>query len=142
MKFILLCSGKQKPKSLRELTDDYLGRIRRMVRIDEREVTDDRGLVKGLPDGAHVVTLEVHGKQLSSEAFARQIESWASTGKGDICFVIGGAEGLPAEVRARSSFELSLSPLTLPHRLARLVLAEQIYRALTILRGEPYARED
>lgn len=142
MKFILLCSGKQKPRSLRELSDDYLGRIRRMVRIEEREVEGDRALIKGIPDGAHLVALEVHGKELSSEALARQIESWASTGKGDICFVIGGAEGLPKEVSARSHYQLSLSRFTLPHRLARLILLEQIYRALTILRGEPYARED
>lgn len=142
MKFILVCSGKLKSRSLRELCDDYLKRIRRMVRIDEREVSDDRALAKSIPDGAQLVTLEVHGRTLSSEAFARQIEAWASTGKGDICFVIGGAEGLPSEVKARSSFELSLSPLTLPHRLARLILLEQIYRGLTILRGEPYARED
>jgi len=142
VKFILVCSGKLKSRSLRELCDDYLKRIRRMVRIDEREVSDDRALAKSIPDGAQLVTLEVHGRTLSSEAFARQIEAWASTGKGDICFVIGGAEGLPSEVKARSSFELSLSPLTLPHRLARLILLEQIYRGLTILRGEPYARED
>lgn len=142
MKFLLLAVGKQKPRSLRELTDDYLGRIRRMVRIDEREVTDDRALARALPDGAHIVALEVQGRELSSEALARQIETWASTGKGDICFVIGGAEGLPREVTERSHFELSLSRLTLPHRLARLLLLEQVYRALTILRGEPYARED
>ena len=142
MKFLLLAVGKQKPRSLRELTDDYLGRIRRMVRIDEREVTDDRALARALPDGAHIVALEVQGLELSSEALARQIETWASTGKGDICFVIGGAEGLPREVTERSHFELSLSRLTLPHRLARLLLLEQVYRALTILRGEPYARED
>lgn len=142
MKFVLVCSGKLKPRSLRELCDDYLERIRRMVRIDEREVSDDRGLARHIPDGVRLVTLEVHGQKLSSEAFARQLEAWASTGKGDVCFVIGGAEGLPADVRARSNFELSLSPFTLPHRLARLILLEQIYRGLTILRGEPYARED
>jgi len=142
VKFILVCSGKQKPRSLRELTDDYLGRIRRMARIEEREVSDDRGLLKSIPEGAHLVALEVHGRELSSEGLARQIEAWASTGKGDVCFVIGGAEGLPAEVSQRSHFQLSLSRLTLPHRLARLLLLEQVYRALTILRGEPYARED
>lgn len=142
MKFILLAVGKQKPRSLRELSDDYLGRIRRMARIDEREVADDRALLKAIPEGAHLVALEVHGRELSSEALSRQIEAWASTGKGDICFVIGGAEGLPKEVTERSHFQLSLSRFTLPHRLARLILLEQLYRGLTILRGEPYARED
>lgn len=142
MKFILLAVGKQKPRSLRELTDDYLGRIRRMTRIEEREVQDDRALSKSIPEGVQLVLLEVGGRELSSDGLARQIEAWASTGKGDICFVIGGAEGLPEEVTRRSHFQLSLSRFTLPHRLARLILLEQIYRALTILRGEPYARED
>jgi 23S rRNA (pseudouridine1915-N3)-methyltransferase len=142
VKFILLAVGKQKPRSLRELTDDYLGRIRRMTRIEEREVQDDRALAKSIPEGAHLVLMQVGGRELSSDALSRQIEAWASTGKGDICFVIGGAEGLPEEVTKRGHFELSLSRFTLPHRLARLILLEQIYRALTILRGEPYARED
>jgi 23S rRNA (pseudouridine1915-N3)-methyltransferase len=61
-------------------------------------------------------------------------------GKGRIAFVIGGAEGLPQAIRARAHEKLSLSTMTLPHRLARLFLAEQLYRAVTILRGEPYAR--
>ena len=74
MKFVVLCSGKQKPRALRELTDDYLKRIGRMARIDEREVADDKALIKSIPEGAHLVALEVHGRQLTSEALARQVD--------------------------------------------------------------------
>ncbi|HET9932448.1 MAG TPA: 23S rRNA (pseudouridine(1915)-N(3))-methyltransferase RlmH, partial [Polyangiaceae bacterium] len=70
------------------------------------------------------------------------LERWLAQGKGVIAFAIGGAEGLPAEFSKRAQHRLSLSRLTLPHRLARLLLAEQLYRALSIARGEPYARED
>jgi len=142
VKFIVLCSGKLKQRALRELADEYERRIRRVARIEEREVATDDALAKNVPEGAHLVALEVDGRELSSEALARQIDAWASTGKGDICFLIGGAEGLPKALSERAAFRLSLSRLTLPHRLARVLLLEQIYRSLTILRGEPYARED
>jgi 23S rRNA (pseudouridine1915-N3)-methyltransferase len=72
---------------------------------------------------------------------AKRVERWSSRGKGIVAFVIGGADGIPADLLSRADARLSLSTLTLPHRLARVVLAEQLYRAMTILRGEPYARE-
>jgi 23S rRNA (pseudouridine1915-N3)-methyltransferase len=87
------------------------------------------------------VALEVNGEQLTSPKLAERVEEWSRRGKGVIAFYIGGAEGIPADVSARADYRLSLSKLTLPHRLARVLLAEQLYRAMTILRGEPYARE-
>jgi 23S rRNA (pseudouridine1915-N3)-methyltransferase len=77
---------------------------------------------------------------MSSAAFARWLDARMAQGKGRVVFVIGGAEGLPASIRERADEKLSLSAMTLPHRLARLFLAEQLYRAITILRNEPYAR--
>ena len=74
----------------------------------------------------------------SSEAFAREVGRWGSQGKGVVAFLIGGADGLPPAVSRGAAARVSLSALTFPHRLARLVLVEQIYRAMTILRGEPY----
>ena len=78
---------------------------------------------------------------LRSEAFARRLSQWGSQGKGEVVFLIGGADGLPREIADAAYVRLSLSTMTLPHRLARVLLLEQLYRAMTILRGEPYARE-
>jgi len=118
-----------------------LGRIQRYVRVREVETKDAETLAASLPTSDVVVALEVWGKAISSEEFARKLEVWAQKGKGEITFVIGGAEGIPKELSQAAHFHLSLSSMTLPHRLARVFLAEQIYRGLSILRGEPYARE-
>lgn len=142
VKLFVIASGKIKEKPLRQVADDYLGRIARYTRVEERETRDETGLAKAIPEGALVVALEVWGKQISSEEFAQKLESWGSRGKGDIAFVIGAAEGIPKELSERAQVHLSLSKMTLPHRLARVILFEQIYRGLSILRGEPYARED
>jgi len=134
--------GKLKERAYRELADDYLGRIRRYVRCDELEVKNGEALGRAPQEDALVVALEVDGERLSSEELSRRLEQWGSRGKGIVAFLIGGAEGIPKDVSARAHARLSLSSLTLPHRLARIVLLEQIYRALSIQRGEPYARED
>ena len=124
------------------MADEYLGRVRRYVRVDEVEVASDAALARALPKGATVVALDPQGDALTSTAFAKKVESWGRRGKGDVAFVIGGAEGIPAALVRSANARLSLSSLTFPHRLARVVLFEQIYRAFTILRGEPYAREN
>ncbi len=140
MKVIVAAVGKLKDRGLRDLVDDYLGRLRHYVPVEELELRDGAGFSKIHPDAIRIA-LEVDGKALSSVAFARKLEGWGSTGKGVVAFMIGGAEGLPSDVSAKSHAKLSLSTMTLPHRLARLLLAEQLYRAMTILRNEPYARE-
>ncbi|MFO0588240.1 MAG: 23S rRNA (pseudouridine(1915)-N(3))-methyltransferase RlmH [Polyangiaceae bacterium] len=86
-----------------------------------------------------MIALEVDGQALGSEAFARRLEQYGARGKGTVTFLIGGADGLPQDLSRAAHARLSLSTLTFPHRLARLVLIEQIYRAMTILRNEPYA---
>ena len=141
MKLTVVAAGKIKEKALRTVADDYVGRIRRYTRFDEVETRDERGLEKAVPGGALLVALEVWGKQLSSEEFARHLERWTSHGKGEVAFVIGAAEGIPKGLSKAASFHLSLSTMTLPHRLARVLLFEQVYRGFSILRGEPYARE-
>lgn len=142
MKLFVVAAGKIKDRPLRLLADDYLKRIRRYVRCEEVETKDAAALASARPAGALCVALEVRGEAMTSELFAKRLESWASRGKGDIAFIIGAADGIPAELSAAADVRLSLSTMTLPHRLARVLLYEQIYRALTILRGEPYARED
>lgn len=142
MRIVIVAVGKLKERAARALADDYLGRIQKFVRCDEIEVRDGAGLARGIPADAHVVALEVDGRSWSSPELARHLEDWGRSGKGTIAFLIGGADGIPAELSRAAQARLSLSSLTLPHRLARIVLFEQIYRAFTILRGTPYARED
>ena len=94
-------------------------------------------LLAALPPGAQVIACEVNGKAMSSEAFAAWLQRLREDAR-DVAIVIGGAYGLGDAVKKRASSTLVLAPWTLPHELARLVLAEQLYRAGTILRGEPY----
>jgi 23S rRNA (pseudouridine1915-N3)-methyltransferase len=133
--------GKLRGRELRAVADDYLRRVQRYVRCEEREVRDVQALRRAVTTSATVVALAVNGEMLPSQAFARRIHEWGSRGKGEIVFLIGGADGLPPELSRTAAFRLSLSSMTLPHRLARVLLLEQLYRAMTILRGEPYARE-
>ncbi|MBK8995955.1 MAG: 23S rRNA (pseudouridine(1915)-N(3))-methyltransferase RlmH [Myxococcales bacterium] len=141
MKLAVIAVGKLKEPAYRALADEYLGRVRRYVRADEVEVKDAAALGRAVPDDALVVALEVDGERLTSEAFAKKLEQWGSRGKGSVAFLIGGADGIPAELSRAAAVRLSLSSMTLPHRLARVVLLEQLYRGLSILKGEPYARE-
>jgi 23S rRNA (pseudouridine1915-N3)-methyltransferase len=141
VKLFVVAAGKLKNKHLRELADDYLARVQRYVACEEIEARDSTALERAIPRDTLVVALEAGGEALGSEAFARRLEKWGSSGKGRVAFVIGGAEGIPPALSRASDVRLSLSTMTLPHRLARLLLFEQLYRAMTILRGEPYARE-
>ncbi|HVJ13934.1 MAG TPA: 23S rRNA (pseudouridine(1915)-N(3))-methyltransferase RlmH [Polyangiaceae bacterium] len=142
MRFYVVAAGRLKDKSLRAVADDYFARVRRYARCDEIEVKDDRALAKAIPPDSLVVALEVDGESVTSTELSQRVERWTSRGKGAVTFVIGGAEGIPSELSRAAAARLSLSRLTLPHRLARVLLAEQLYRALSILRGEPDARED
>jgi len=141
LRLVVLAVGKIRERGLREAADDYLKRLQRYARCDEVEVRDSAALARAIPNDALLIALAIDGDALTSEAFAKKLERWASRGKGVLAFLIGGAEGLPPELCRRAAVRLSLSSFTLPHRLARVVLFEQLYRAMTILRGEPYARE-
>ncbi len=144
MRIVIAAVGKVKDRPLREAIDEYVGRVRRYVAIDEVEIADGppdkvrAGFEKASRE-ATVVALEVNGQALTSEVFARTIERFGARGKGTVTFLIGGADGLPQDLSRAAHARISLSTLTFPHRLARLVLVEQIYRAMTILRNEPYA---
>jgi 23S rRNA (pseudouridine1915-N3)-methyltransferase len=145
-RLLVLAVGKVKERGIREAIDDYYGRVRRHYALDEVELKDapeaqlSMQLAKRTPPSAHVVALDVDGKSRTSESLARWLEARMSEGKGSVVFLIGGAEGLPPATIATAHERISLSTLTLPHRLARLILAEQLYRSVTILRNEPYAR--
>jgi 23S rRNA (pseudouridine1915-N3)-methyltransferase len=105
-------------------------------------VRDDAALRKALPDDYRLVALEVDGREFTSVEFARTLLTWGETPPSKLAFMIGGAEGIPAAVSKQAAYRLSLSRMTLPHRLARVLLLEQLYRVSSIWRGEPYARED
>jgi len=141
LKIAVLAVGKLKEPAYRALADDYLARIGRYLKVEERELKRPGDFQRSLPKGALLVACEVKGRALTSEQFAADLQRWGGVGKGDVCFMIGGAEGIPKEISDRAAFKISLSTMTLPHRLARIVLLEQIYRGLSILKGEPYARE-
>ena len=143
MKLVVLAQGKLKERALRELVDDYKARLGRYVSgVDEIEVKDAEGLARRVPPECFLVMLEVWGDTISSAGLAAKLETWGTRKNGTVCFVIGGAEGIPKALSSRGDAHLSLSSLTLPHRLVRLVLFEQLYRSMTIQRGEPYAREN
>jgi 23S rRNA (pseudouridine1915-N3)-methyltransferase len=150
MNVTLLAVGRLRP-SLREACDDYLRRLSRHISIQEVEVReasrapapdaqrrDEAGrLGARLPDGADVVCLARSGHQWSSDDLAAQVRDWQLRAR-PVAILIGGSHGLADELLARSRAVWSLGPLTLPHELARVVVVEQLYRAGTILRGEPY----
>ncbi|MEP7051429.1 MAG: 23S rRNA (pseudouridine(1915)-N(3))-methyltransferase RlmH [Pseudomonadota bacterium] len=142
MKLHVVAEGRIKERELRAVANDYLGRLSRYVRCEEIETRDAAGLSKAIPDGAFVVAMEVNGERLTSVELSQRLERWGARGKGLIAFVIGGAEGIPEALSKRADMRLSLSTFTFPHRLARVMLFEQLYRSMTLLRGEPYARED
>lgn len=140
----IIAVGKIKQVGLRAEFDDYLGRIRRYAVLDEVELKEgsDADLQprfeRALPKRGRTIALEVDGRALSSRGLADVVQR-AELDAAPLSFLIGGAYGLPKAVSKAADMQLSLSALTLPHRLARVVLAEQIYRAFTILRGEPYS---
>lgn len=120
------------------ICDDYLQRARRHIPVDVIEVADDRALLRRLPAEAEVTALDPDGEAWTTLELAGHLERQMVHGARTVAFVVGGADGLPDDLVRRAARRLSLSSLTLPHRLARVVLCEQIYRALTIIRAEPY----
>ena len=106
-----------------------------------RKVEEARALRAALPDGV-LVTLDERGKSLSSDAFANQLARWRDDGRPAVGFVIGGADGIDPDLVRTADLSISFSPMVWPHQLVRIMLAEQLYRATTILSGHPYHRGD
>jgi 23S rRNA (pseudouridine1915-N3)-methyltransferase len=142
--------GKLRPY-YREAADDYAGRLKRYVTLHEREVREAsraptpaaqladeaKRLEAKIPAGSTLIALTRDGAGWSSRDLAAQLGRWLVASR-PVALVIGGSNGLDASVLARAHSRWSLGPLTLPHELARVVVLEQLYRAFTILRGEPY----
>jgi 23S rRNA (pseudouridine1915-N3)-methyltransferase len=155
MRLQLCAVGRLRNGPERALVDDYFERLNRTGRplglgpVTEHEVEDRRGggmaaegllLARTLPDGAALCVLDERGKQLSSPEFAQVLAGWRDGGRHDAAFVIGGADGVDPGLRARAKLTLSFGRMVWPHLLVRVMLAEQLYRAATILAGSPYHR--
>jgi len=140
---------------LKAASEMYERRVRHYFKLDVREVTvgakagagpetvreaEAAALIAAVPDACDVVALTRSGKGMSSRRLAVYLEELGTYGREGVAFVIGGAEGLAERVLETARYRLSLSPMTLSHDLARVVLLEQLYRAGTIIRGEPYHR--
>ncbi len=150
MELVLLAVGKLRP-GYREIADDYLRRLGRTLTVREIEVREAARaptvparraeeaarLLARRPDGSRLVAVAREGSGWSSEEVARRLERWMREAR-PVALAIGGSHGLAPEVLASASDRWSLGPLTLPHELARVVVVEQLYRASTILRGQPY----
>jgi len=140
----IIAIGKAKDRSLRVGLDEYYARIGRYAKFEEVEIKDGDAvevaekLSRNIPDRSRVVALEVDGRSFGSHEFAKWLGRAENDAVQTVVFLIGGAYGLPQDISKTADLRLSLSAMTFPHRLARLVLAEQIYRGFSILRGEPY----
>lgn len=146
MKFRFIWVGKTRDKNWLALQDEYLQRLSHFVKCEITEVKDGAKEIEGnrivekLNPNAFVCVLDVTGVGISSHGLASEIEKWQNAGHKEIAFVIGGAEGLAAEVAQKANNRLSLSFLTFTHEMARVVLLEQLYRAFTIVKGFPYQK--
>lgn len=157
MNIDILAVGKLKEKYVKAGVAEYVKRMRPYADISIVEVADEKApeslsdaevkrvkqaegqrLLKKLSDQAYAIALAIDGEQLSSEAFSARIERLATYGHSHLAFLIGGSNGLSADVLRRANALLSFSRFTFPHQLMRLILLEQIYRAFKIIRKEPY----
>jgi 23S rRNA (pseudouridine1915-N3)-methyltransferase len=155
MRVHLCVVGRLKSGPERMLIDDYVTRFDRAGRplglgpVSEHEVEDRRGggmaaeavlLARAVPQGAVIVVLDERGRQMTSPEFAAALAGWRDGGRQDAAFVIGGADGIDPAFRARADHAISFGAMVWPHLLVRVMLAEQLYRAATILGGGPYHR--
>lgn len=135
--------GKTKAVAIQSLTDEYLGRLRHYATVEGIALKDEAALLKlcrthGRNRQCRLVLIDRQGKQLSSEEWAQFLREHQESSHWPLLFAIGPADGFSQEVRKRADASLSLGKMTLPHELARVVVLEQLYRALTILKGHPY----
>lgn len=143
MKLRLILLGKTRRAEIRALLDDYVSRLRHYspVEITELRETSAATLRKlKLDPSATVVLLDAAGKSFTTPEFARWLGHHRDSGSREIVFLCGDADGFPEEFRSAARVKISLTPLTMPHEFARVLLAEQLYRAFTILHRHPYSK--
>lgn len=157
MNISVIAVGKLKEKYLKQAIDEYSKRLSRYCKLDitelpdektpdnasdkeEEQIRDKEGklILSKIKDNAYVVAMDLKGKELSSEEFAKFISNCGVMGNSNIVFVIGGSLGLSDEVRKRANYKLCFSKMTFPHQLFRVMLLEQVYRGFRINNNEPY----
>ena len=138
MKILVRAVGKMRDRRLESVCQEYVDRSRHHLPVVVEEVEADADLLRNLPVGTQVIALEPGGDSWTTAEFIKFLEQRMVQGTRCLAFLIGGAEGLAPATSKAAQRRLSLSPLTLPHRLARVLLCEQIYRAISAIRGEPY----
>ena len=157
MKITVITVGKIKERYLKDAIAEYSKRLSKYCKLEIVEVADEKTpdnasevvedairsreaerILKYVKDDAYVITLEIGGKQLSSEELADKIDKIGIQGTSHIIFIIGGSIGLGKEVLQKSNYALSFSKMTFPHQLMRVILLEQVYRSYRIINGEPY----
>ena len=139
MKLRIVWVGKTKNPQQAKLCEDYIGRIRHFLRLEIAEVKEAK-LLAALDSSDRVVVLDPKGKSWTSEQFAKFVQQHMTTDPRSLTFVIGDFAGLPPEVKKRADVQWALSPLTFTHDLTRVLLLEQIYRALSIIHNFPYSK--
>ncbi len=156
-KVTVLCVGKLKEKFYMEAAAEYCKRLQRHCKLELMELpeyrlpdspspaeirkaleTEAAAIREKLPRGGALVAMCIEGKTCSSEALAQRLEDFAVSGKTQVTFLIGGSVGLDESLKAQADWKLSMSPMTFPHHMARIMLLEQIYRAYQIQQGTKY----
>ena len=152
MRIRFIWPGKTKDEHLRALVAEYLKRLTRFVRCEVIETREGAGadrsgvkkesqrILEAIPAGSLTLLLDVKGREWNSPELADEVRRWENDSIKEVAIVIGGAEGVSAEVAARAQKRWRLSRLTLTHEMARVVAVEQLYRAYTINRGLPYQK--
>ncbi|GIT87414.1 23S rRNA (pseudouridine(1915)-N(3))-methyltransferase RlmH [Roseobacter sp. OBYS 0001] len=155
MRIHIIAVGRLRAGPEKDLIDDYLTRFARsgrplglgparIVEVEDRKnggMSNEAVLLRrALPDGALIAVLDERGRVESSPDFAGRLGGWRDQGRGDLAFVIGGADGIDPALRAEADFALSFGKMVWPHMLVRVMLAEQLYRAASIMAGAPYHR--
>lgn len=153
----VICIGKLKEQYLKDACLEYSKRLTRFCKINIVELAESKlyenpsqseiatalskeadDIINHIPQGAKVITLCIEGNHFSSEKFANKIENFAVEGSGNLCFVIGSSFGLSDKVKEKSALRMSMSQMTFPHQLARVMLLEQVYRAFMIINNCKY----
>lgn len=157
MNISIIAVGKVKEKYLVSGIEEYLKRLTPYAKVTITEIKEEQApenlspnemnqikdregerILAAIKPDTTVIALAIEGKQLSSEELAKLLDDYATYGKSNVAFIIGGSLGLSDAVLKRADFKLSFSRMTFPHQLMRLILVEQVYRAFKIVRGEPY----